>query len=505
MTEVWDHSGPVQHWRHLHWAQRSLRLRGQRLYYFKDPQDSAPAHIIDLYGAQISDLDRLSLLLRPKEGQAEVLKLRVATEVEKKMWHERLENAIRNASPGLEGEGPQSGTMSARGKMGTYIRAISGAGSVRKSTSDDLSVRKSSITSLDDRSASQKKSPTSVPSGNGNKGKPKDRSNSISSAELQPPKVKEEDRNSSHNSSSNSITAPSTSAVGSAFGAQPSFIQESELVGWKKGAELGRGSFGQVWLGLLTNGKFVAVKQIEFGIAAEDEAIAAEIQTELNLMHKLSHPNIVRCYGAKLVDRCLSIFLEYVPQGALSKVIKMFGPLQYVTALAYTQQIVAGLVYLHSNNVIHRDIKCDNVLLDNNGLVKLSDFGCAKELARNCETTSTVVGTPNFIAPEVIVHGKYDAKADVWSLGCTCVEMITGLPPWPQFSTVWAALNHIAESEGPPGLPPDLDQRFHRFLLKCFERDPAKRPSSFELQRLPIIQGSDSVVTAPTISRTPQA
>jgi mitogen-activated protein kinase kinase kinase 1 len=148
-------------------------------------------------------------------------------------------------------------------------------------------------------------------------------------------------------------------------------IREQDLKGWKRGTELGKGSFGQVWLGLLPNGKFVAVKEIEFGASTNEEAIAEEIQAELTIMRKLSHPNIVKYYGSEFLEQKLSIFLEYVPQGALSKVIKTFGPLQYVTAVAYTRQIIDGLVYLHTNNVIHRDIKCDNVLLDNNGEVCL--------------------------------------------------------------------------------------------------------------------------------------
>uniref|UniRef100_A0A7S4G044 Protein kinase domain-containing protein n=1 Tax=Eutreptiella gymnastica TaxID=73025 RepID=A0A7S4G044_9EUGL len=431
--------------------------------------------------------------------------MRVTTEEAKNAWVQSLKLAISNAKPGMvhqgsgrNGSGKDKSPFSGIARMGSNVTTA--IKDISRRTGTSIQRPKSSPTRMDSHSSRPPVSPQPSPKF--------DSSRSLSSnssfadhagqrsGESTPGKPPEKGHMcpTDFNKESSGILSTSSAMCSGRSSWAANTIREQDLKGWKRGTELGKGSFGQVWLGLLPNGKFVAVKEIEFGASTNEEAIAEEIQAELTIMRKLSHPNIVKYYGSEFLEQKLSIFLEYVPQGALSKVIKTFGPLQYVTAVAYTRQIIDGLVYLHTNNVIHRDIKCDNVLLDNNGEVKLTDFGCAKELARDRPEAKTVVGTPNFIAPEVIINGKYNNKADVWSLGCTCVEMITGKPPWPQFSTVWAALCHVAESEGPPGLPEDLDPDFREFLLQCFQRDVSKRPSSHQLLDMPCFLTEDSIM-----------
>ena len=208
----------------------------------------------------------------------------------------------------------------------------------------------------------------------------------------------------------------------------------------------------------------------------------------------------------------LYIFLEYIPGGSLAAVIKKFGTLDmevcYVelyytfliphfsninktkqTARRYTKQICYAISFLHERGIIHRDIKGDNILLTGDGIVKLADFGCSKNLLEIQAKThgvaaKSMVGTPYWMAPEVITNQDqgYSFRADIWSIGCTVVEMITGKPPWPEFSSMWGAVFHIANSVGPPeGIPQDISLELKAFLDGCFQRDVELRYSADQL------------------------
>ena len=159
------------------------------------------------------------------------------------------------------------------------------------------------------------------------------------------------------------------------------------------------------------------------------------------------------------------------------------------TCRRYTKQICFALAFLHGTGVIHRDIKGDNILLTGDGIVKLADFGCSKELMSLQAKTHgvsarTMVGTPHWMAPEVIKNQEqgYGFTADIWSIGCTVVEMLTGKPPWPEFSTMWGAVFHIANSTGPPdNVPKDIPSDTNEFLNHCFERDTELRYTAQQL------------------------
>lgn len=266
----------------------------------------------------------------------------------------------------------------------------------------------------------------------------------------------------------------------------------------KLGNMLGQGSYGAVYAGLKTDdGTMCAVKCVELGNIEEEEDIKSLIN-EVNVMKSLSHSNIVRYLGA---DRdkeknLLYIFLEFVPGGSLAGVVKKFGALALGTARPYTKQILFAVAFLHRQHVMHRDIKGDNILLTSDGIVKLADFGCSKNVEGLCAKThgvaaKSMVGTPYWMAPEVITNqqdGGYSYKADIWSLGCTVCEMLTGSAPWPEFSSMWGAVYHIANSKGPPdAVPQDVPPRLSDFFDKCFQRDVAKRYSAEQLQKHPWI------------------
>eukprot|EP00667_Euglena_gracilis_P011232 EG_transcript_11470 len=285
----------------------------------------------------------------------------------------------------------------------------------------------------------------------------------------------------------------------STFSISPSSIQSLRnviSVKWHKGPLLGKGSFGSVYLGMMPDGRLSAVKCVELGNASSDN-VDKEVQQlvdEIKFMSEHSHPNIVAYYGCAFnrSEGCIEVFLQYVAGGSLTNLRKQFGTLPTNAIKFYTNQILQGLDYLHSKNVAHRDIKGDNILVDNDGTVKLADFGCSKKMNDLCSKThgcSTMVGTPYWMAPEVIKQDSgYGLKADIWSVGITVLEMLTGKHPWPEFNSMWAAIWHIAQStEKPPNIPDDLEPDTADFLDQTFRRDTNTRPSAKELLLHPFL------------------
>jgi hypothetical protein len=157
----------------------------------------------------------------------------------------------------------------------------------------------------------------------------------------------------------------------------------------------------------------------------------------------------------------------------------------------YTRQILEGLHYLHTHHIMHRDIKGANILVDNAGVVKLADFGASRRLADLVTIESggckSVKGTPYWMAPEVIKQTGHGRQADIWSVGCTVIEMVTAKPPWSEFTTPVSAMFHIASAKGPPPLPAHISPETKDFLLLCFNRIPKDRPNAGRLLHHPFI------------------
>lgn len=249
---------------------------------------------------------------------------------------------------------------------------------------------------------------------------------------------------------------------------------------WRRGELIGQGAFGKVYQGLeLETGSLVAVKQI---VVTMDADMREELQGEISVMSTLSHPNIVRYLGVQWdsPNQQLFIFTEWVPGGSLSDILKKFGKLTEGIVSRYTKQVLMGLEHLHTNGVIHLDIKPGNVLVDDRGNIKLADFGAARKLvggqsvraggkeeeeARNNGQggsgggTVELLGTPYFMAPEMIKQTRHGRGADIWSLSGTVLMMFTGVPPWSQLNikSTMALLFHISNADSPPPYPEELD------------------------------------------------
>ncbi|KAM1525992.1 hypothetical protein ACFX10_010384 [Malus domestica] len=267
---------------------------------------------------------------------------------------------------------------------------------------------------------------------------------------------------------------------------------------WRKGELIGCGAFGRVYMGMnLDSGELLAVKQVLIAAngASKEKAQAhiKELEEEVKLLKNLSHPNIVRYLGTVREDDTLNILLEFVPGGSISSLLGKFGSFPEAVIQMYTKQLLLGLEYLHKNGIMHRDIKGANILVDNKGCIKLADFGASKQVVElaTISGAKSMKGTPYWMAPEVILQTGHSFSADIWSVGCTVIEMATGKPPWSQQYQEVAALFHIGTTKSHPPIPEHLSFEAKDFLLKCLQKEPHLRSVASELLQHPFVTGQN--------------
>jgi len=331
---------------------------------------------------------------------------------------------------------------------------------------------------------------------------------------------------------------------------------------WIRGRLLGVGAFGQVNLAMeRVTGDLFAVKSTEdcccsnsnkhkstrsdgedqdLGVAAAGNNSLAALENEIQMLQDLESEYVVRCLGSDWSEeggkRMRNLFLEYMPGGCLSELLKQFfastgeagmqqqeqQPLVLDEHLirSYTKSLVKAIHYLHCRGIVHCDIKGKNVLVGNAGTVKLADFGSAKRISNgpgqsSCCTAlpgvfgeqeqlglqqdaeaaaagtmeNKVNGTPLWMAPEVVLQKEQGFPSDIWSLGCTVVEMATGRAPWAHIADPFVALYRIGCSDEVPQTPASLSPEAQDFLAHCFQRDPRKRWTAAKLLQHPFLTG----------------
>mmetsp|Transcript_19369 Transcript_19369/g.31572 ORF Transcript_19369/g.31572 Transcript_19369/m.31572 type:complete len:708 (+) Transcript_19369:224-2347(+) len=261
------------------------------------------------------------------------------------------------------------------------------------------------------------------------------------------------------------------------------------------GKRLGKGAFATVYAGMNRhNGALIAIKKMRLKFGRQNREVLETIMDEVQLLKELSHENIVKFLGTQFLigekgDKSMYIIMEQVSGGSLESALRSFGKFSENVIFSYTQQVLKGLAYLHSQHVVHRDLKCANVLLSTAGVVKLADFGVSKRLKdmneKESKETVSCVGSPYWMAPEVVLYEGYDTSCDVWSLGCTIIEMATACHPWKEYDNPLTCAYQIGQSEKLPFYPDDLSAELKDLIQKCLKRNKSERPKCLELMLHP--------------------
>jgi predicted Ser/Thr protein kinase len=285
------------------------------------------------------------------------------------------------------------------------------------------------------------------------------------------------------------------------------FFHKHEIaMSYDKGEKIGEGSFGKVFVcRRRPDNMLMAMKQIElsdeeFCLDPKRNPKLKELLKEAQILGKLKHSNVVKFLGTQ-IDRnkkTLNIFMEYIPGRSMFGHLYEFGAYSEQAMKKPVYQLLQGLKYLHSQGVIHRDLKSKNILISNRGVPKLADFGSAKMIEPSGSQAqinsgleaSAQICTPLYFPPELILHNLYNEKSDIWSFGCVMIEMISAKLPWAErkFDNEWAAARYIAQDGAVPQLNAEASDLCRDFIMSCLNRDPKQRPSAEQLLAHPFLK-----------------
>jgi len=278
--------------------------------------------------------------------------------------------------------------------------------------------------------------------------------------------------------------------------AEPTDTYPADIAEYDIHGRIGKGAFAEVYKAYCRPAQInVAIKVIELEVEDSQEDIFAKVMNESTVMLQLSHDNIVSSlrtftYDSEvwivmpmLVASCADILKNSYPDGFIEEkwIARVFG------------DVVSGLEYIHRQNMVHRDLKSGNILLDHNGVARIADFGVSGSLVQEltAKKRMTVTGTPCWMAPEVAEHAAgHDSKADIWSLGITCLELIRGKPPYHAYTAVKAMMKIL--NDDPPTVErfvkKPTSNAFRLFVESCLQKDPKRRKTAKELKSAAFLQ-----------------
>mmetsp|Transcript_26032 Transcript_26032/g.42553 ORF Transcript_26032/g.42553 Transcript_26032/m.42553 type:complete len:455 (-) Transcript_26032:244-1608(-) len=244
---------------------------------------------------------------------------------------------------------------------------------------------------------------------------------------------------------------------------------------------IGKGAYSQVYECVNAEKRF-ALKLFDKKLMKSEQNYSVQMETKI-LSTLSPHQNVIQLLDVVENDRFIGMVLPYYGSGSLLTLIRNFGigNVPEIVVKAFVDQILKGLQFLHSNGIIHRDVKASNVLMDDDGIVKISDFGISVFYDAEIDTKLHGVGAPYWMAPELIEMTEITPKCDIWALGITAIELLTGSAPYGDLIP-FSAMYHTVNDEHPP-LPAKASPLFTDFLQQCLKKDPHQRPSASKLLR----------------------
>ena len=291
---------------------------------------------------------------------------------------------------------------------------------------------------------------------------------------------------------------------------------------WIRGNVIGEGTFGQVNVALdARTGEIFAVKSVDFEEGdPRSETQLASLENEITMLQHAAAATATSSSGSEFVVKSFgddwtteggrrrrNLWLEYMAGGSLADVLQKHGGAGFNEHLLHsvTAKVLKGLQHLHGRGICHCDIKCKNILVGLGGAVKLADFGSATlvaPVAKEADSATTgaaspvrragctgLRGTPMWMAPEVVRQESQGPASDIWSLGCTVLEMATGRAPWDNVENLCQIMYRIGCTTDVPVVPSFLSDDIHDFLVHCFQRDPQNRWTASQLLQHPFIIG----------------
>lgn len=248
--------------------------------------------------------------------------------------------------------------------------------------------------------------------------------------------------------------------------------------------KIGKGGHGYVYKAIDTwLSQAVAIKVLNLEDLGDE---IDHVNEEITIMSALDCPQLVRYYSSHLVSSSLWIVMEYLEAGNLIEFVRDFGPLDEASIAYVMKELLLALKYLHGERKIHRDVKAANLLISDTGSLKLADFGVTSQLTESINKRQTRIGTPYWMAPEVISQSNYDGCADIWSTGITAIELAMGAPPLSHIHPMQAIF--LIPKNDPPSLEGEkFSSQFKDFVRLCLQKESANRPSAEKLLKHPFI------------------